>query len=75
MAFPGHEFGSGCHAMRTGQMIRSAQEYISIFFQCDGQSLKPVHPLLTQMTFNLDLKDLGLIWVTPKFCSFGIIAP
>ncbi len=38
-------------------------ERIAIIFQGDGHSLKPLRPLITQMTFEPDLIDGGMDWI------------
>jgi hypothetical protein len=42
---------------------RAAQQGHAIVFQRDGQSFKPVRPLMTQMAFDPDLIDHGLTWI------------
>ena len=41
---------------------RAGQERIAVLFQRDGQALKPVCPLRTQMALEPDLIDHGLTW-------------
>ena len=47
---------------------RAGEERLAVLCQRDGQALKPVGPLRTQMALEPDLIDRGLAWIR---CCFG----
>ena len=50
--------------MQSGLVnYRASYKRIAVVFQRDGQALKPVCPLRTQMAFDPDLIDHGLTWI------------
>jgi len=42
---------------------RASQDRVAVLFQCDGQTLKPARPLITQMAFDPDLINIWLTWI------------
>ena len=54
-------------AMQGGLIdYRTGEKGLAIVFQCDGQTLKPVGLMMTQMTLDSDLIDTGLTWINVR---------
>ena len=62
MAFPNHALFSAIQTTPPGRQ-RSGQQRIAVLFQCDGQTLKPVCPLIAQMASDPDLINDWLTWI------------